>query len=84
MGKFYNDIYQVEQSGSGTSVTRNISTVPLNNVAAKNSVYLESKYPVSTGLAEIFAAHRGEPSPVELIQAIRGPKPQGGGNVTKP
>lgn len=80
MGKFYNDVYQVEQTGSGTAVQRKISTVPINNVAAKNSVYLDTNYPVSTGLAEIFAAHRGEPSPQEFIKFVRGtnvpaPKP---------
>jgi len=72
MGKFYNDVYQVEQSGSGNSVKRQISTVPINNVAAKNSVYLETNYPVSTGLAEIFAAHRGEKKPDEFIKFVRG------------
>ena len=72
MGKFYNDVYQVEQSGSGTAVQRKISTVPINNVAAKNSVYLDTNYPVSTGLAEIFAAHRREPSPTEFIKFVRG------------
>lgn len=75
MGKFYNDVYQVEQSGSGTSVQRKISTVPINNVAAKNSVYLEQAYPVSTGLAEIFASHRTEPKPQEFIDFVKNFKP---------
>lgn len=80
MGKFVNDIYIVEQTGSGTSVKRTINTVPVGNTSSKKSVFLEPSYSVETGLAEIFAALRGQPHPTELINAIRGtgasaPKP---------
>lgn len=67
MGKYFNDVYICRQSGSGTNVKRSISTVPMDNTSAKNSVWLEREYDVGSGLAEIFAAMRDEkPSPEVL------------------
>lgn len=78
MGKYFNDIYVVNQSGSGSYVKRTISTVPAEvmgaNVSAKNSVYLEHEYDISTGLLEIFTALRGQPYPADIINAIKGQK----------
>lgn len=71
MGKYFNDIFIVRQNGSGSSVNRTISTVPQDGVTAKNSVYMNREYPVSTGLAEIFAAIRNQPIPEDLIEACR-------------
>ncbi len=71
MGKYFNDQYIVRATGSGSAVQRVISTVPQEGVIAKNSVYLEREYPVSSGLAEIFAALRGQPKPTALIDALR-------------
>lgn len=71
MGKYFNDVYIAESAGFGSSVSRSIMTVPSNGVLAKNSVYLEKKYPVTTGLAEIFAAHRGETLPPDFLPALR-------------
>jgi hypothetical protein len=71
MGKYFNDQYIVRQTGSGSSVSREICTVPNDGVTAKNSVYLDRSYPVTYGLAEIFAALRGQPRPVELIEAVK-------------
>jgi hypothetical protein len=46
--------------------------VPSDGVLAKNSVYLDKSYPITTGLAEIFAAHRGETLPPDFLSALRG------------
>jgi len=70
MGKYFNDVYVVRSEGSGQSVRRTISTVPQDGVGAKHSVYLEPEYPVTYGLAEIFARLRNQPSPTELIEAF--------------
>lgn len=67
MGKFFNDVYIVTQSGSGSSVKRKITTTPTDNINAKNSTYLEREYTVTTGMAEIFAAHYGQPLDPSLV-----------------
>lgn len=74
MGKYFNDVYVVNSTGTGESVRRNISTVPLDGVMAKNSVFLDRTYPVTTGLAEIFSAIRGTPKPTDLLDAFK-PRP---------
>lgn len=71
MGKYFNDMFVVRNSGSGGSVQRNISTVPQDGVVAKNSVFMDREYPVSTGLASIFSAIRGKPAPLELLEATK-------------
>ena len=74
MGKFFNDVFIVSATGSGSSVRRTISTVPMTingvTIAAKNSVWLEKEYSLTTGLAEIFAALRGQPHPTELVNEL--------------
>ena len=71
MGKYFNDVFIVSSSGTGGAVQRTISTVPKDGVGAKNSVYMERDYPVTSGLAQIFAAIRGQPVPSELLDAVR-------------
>lgn len=75
MGKHVNNIFTCKQTGTGTFVKRIISTVPTEvsgaTVYAKNSVYLEPEYSVASGLAEIFAALRGQPHPTDLVNAIK-------------
>lgn len=71
MGKYFNDAYISQQNGSGQSVRRTISTVPQDGVGAKNSVFLDREYPVSTALAQIFAAIRGTPPPTDLLEATK-------------
>lgn len=71
MGKYFNDVFVSRSSGSGLSVSRTISTVPSDGVVAKNSVYLDREYPVSTALAEIFAALRSQPVPQDLLDAFK-------------
>jgi hypothetical protein len=71
MGKYFNDIYIARSTGTGASVTRTISTVSQDGVLAKNSVYLERDYPVTFGLAAIFAAIRGDAPPQDLIDACQ-------------
>lgn len=69
MGKYFNDVFVTSTSGSGMAVQRRISTVPTDGVMAKNSVWMEREYSVATGLAQIFAAIRGQPAPTELMEA---------------
>lgn len=76
MGKYFNDVFVVRASGSGSSVQRTISTVPQDGVIAKHSVYLERDYPVTTGLAQIVSALRGVPCPPDLLAAYAKPSPQ--------
>jgi hypothetical protein len=71
MGKYFNDAYIVRSQGTGPNVRRTISTVPQDGVIAKNSTYLEREYPVTTGLAEIFAALRNQTPPNDLLEACR-------------
>jgi hypothetical protein len=71
MGKYFNDAYIVRSEGMGRNVRRTISTVPQDNVIAKNSVYLERENPVTTGLAEIFAALRHQEPPKDLLEAYK-------------
>ena len=72
MGKYFNDVYIVKADGSGSSVRRNICTVPQEGVVAKHSVYLEREYPITYGLAEIFARIRDQALPNDLIEACKG------------
>jgi|SRR5579864_930571 len=71
VGKKFNDQFIVRRTGSSASAERRIYTVPTDNTDAKNSVWLEPSYPLSTGLAEIFAALRYQDPPEDLIKAIR-------------
>lgn len=71
MGKYFNDVFISRSEGSGLAVRRTISTVPSDGVVAKNSVWLDREYPVTTGLAEIFAALRAQPVPTDLLAAFK-------------
>jgi hypothetical protein len=74
LGKKWNDQFIVKRTGNSASAERRIYTVPTDNTDAKNSVWLEESYPLSTGLAEIFAALRYQDPPTEFIEEIRGSK----------
>lgn len=78
VGKWFNNVFIIEQSGSGLTEKHEISTVTLKNIAAKNSLpgLLKSRYPIETGLAEIFATLRNEPKPLDLIEACSKMKPK--------
>jgi hypothetical protein len=86
IGKKFNDVFIVKREGSGaTGIKRKIYSVPTDNTNAKNSVWLEPSYDLSTGLAEIFAALRYLDPPNDLIEAIRGketPSSNGAAEVT--
>lgn len=71
MGKYFNDVFIVRSTGTGASVSRNISTVPQDGVIGKNSVFMDREYSVTTGLAQIFAAIRGSAPPTELLEACK-------------
>lgn len=81
IGKKFNDVFIVKSETIGGSVRRQIHSIPVDNTNAKNSVWLENSYPLSTGLAEIFSALRYLDPPLDLIESIRGKKsPNGTGN----
>lgn len=69
MGKYFNDVFIAKSEGTGMSVRRTISTVPSDGVTAKNSVYMDREYPVANGLAQIFAAIRGQTIDPDLLLA---------------
>jgi hypothetical protein len=71
MGKYFNDTFIARSTGTGNNVRRTISTVPQDGVLAKNSVFLDREYPTSYALAEIFAAIRGAPRPLDLLEACK-------------
>lgn len=75
IGKYFNNVLYTSMSGSGASVRREIWTVPREGVRVKNSAAatLKPSYNVETALAEIFAALRGEPEPLDLIKACGRP-----------
>jgi hypothetical protein len=75
MGKHFNDVFVVRSAGSGMAVRRTISTVPTEGVVAKHSVYLEREYPITTGLAQIFAAMHEKPPPTDLLDAFGASSP---------
>jgi hypothetical protein len=74
IGKYFNDVYSIDMEGTGVNVRRKIQTLPKHGIKSKASVYLDREYDVSSGLAEIFAAQRGEAPPTDLIEALK-PKP---------
>jgi len=76
IGKKFNDQFIVKQDGDGNRGTRRIYTVPTDNVGAKNSVYLEPSYDLTSGLAEIFCALQYKDPPTDLINAMK-PKSEG-------
>lgn len=73
MGKYFNDVFIVRSTGTGSNVRRTISTGPQDGVIAKHSVYMERDYNITTGLAEIFSAIRGEEAPKDLMDASKAP-----------
>lgn len=76
IGKYFNDMFTVNATGSGENVRRMIYTVPRDGVMAKNSVHLEKEYPVTYGLASIFASLRGQTQPQDIIDACKAPEPK--------
>lgn len=62
IGRFFNSILLVDIEGIGQSARRIIRTVPHGNIGLKNSApgIVRATYPIATGLAEYFAAVRGE------------------------
>jgi hypothetical protein len=73
IGKWFNNVLIIDQTGSGPTEKHEISTVPIRNIAAKNSLpgVLKKRYSIETGLAEIFCALRGEKPPLELIERCK-------------
>lgn len=63
IGRYFNTALFVEVSGSGASAKRKISTQPRGIIDLKNTAPFRVKpeYDITHGLAEYFAAVRGEP-----------------------
>lgn len=78
VGKYFNSTLLIDQTGSGQSAKHEICTVPMKGVSVKNANPggLKAKYSIESGLAEIFAALRGEPEPKELMEMCLKSKPQ--------
>lgn len=78
IGKWFNNVLIIEKSGSGVTTKSEIITVPSKSIAAKSSFpgLLKSRYPIETGMAEIFSTLRGEPKPLELIAACEKMRPK--------
>ena len=70
IGIRFNDLFAVEQKGSGNNVTRRISTIPISNTSTKTSTAFESEYDVSTGMAEIFATYKNTQLPDDFLSAL--------------
>jgi len=62
IGRYFNAVLLADIVGSGQSSRRIIRTVPHENIGLKNPApgIVKSEYPLATGLAEYFAAVRGE------------------------
>ncbi len=62
VGRFFNSVLMVDMIGTGEHARRQIVTVPTGNIGLKNSApgLVKAKYSLETGLAEYFAALRGE------------------------
>jgi len=73
IGSYFGDVFVARQSGSGVSTSREISTVSTDGVLCKNSAFMNAKYSIRSGLAEIFAALRHQPEPLDLIAACGKP-----------
>lgn len=74
IGKKFNDVFIVKRDGNGANVSRKIYSVPTDNTNAKNSVWLEPSYALSTGLGEIFCALQYKDVPEDFISVIQGKK----------
>jgi len=75
--KYWNDSFIVHRRGSSATAERRIYTRPIDNTDAKNSVWLEESYPLSTGLAEILYALQYKTLPEDFLSSLRG-KDNGG------
>jgi len=74
IGRFFNDQIFAKIEGN----RRRIYTVPTSAVSTKASNFLEPSYDISTGMAEIFAALKNQPPPMELIEAVKKHNQKGG------
>lgn len=65
IGRYFNGVVMAEIEGSGQSARRLIRTVPHLNIGLKNPApgSVKPSYPLATGLADYFAAVRGQPNP---------------------
>jgi hypothetical protein len=73
MGKYFNNVLLARTSGSGASTKREIHTLPQDGILVKNTMpgIVAGKYPIESGLAEIFAALKGQAPPQDLLDAIK-------------
>jgi hypothetical protein len=78
-GSFFNDGFVMQCTGVGRHVRRSLCTTPITidnvTVGAKNSVWLEPEYNITTGLGQIFAALRYQPPPADFVNYCNTWKP---------
>ncbi len=78
IGRRWNDTLIMRRTGNSGNAEWRIHAEPVDNTDAKHSVWLEPSYPISTGLAEIFAALQFKELPEDFISSIRGKEPERG------
>lgn len=74
IGRYFNGVIMVDIIGSGQSARRVFRTVPHENIGLKNPApgRIPTEMPLETGLAEYFAAVRGETlAPEVKVQALK-------------
>jgi len=61
IGRYFNTILLSKSEGQGPATPRFIHTAPINQIELKNPApfALQAKYPIATGLADIFKSIRG-------------------------
>lgn len=69
IGRYFNAVLMVDIVGTGQSARRVIRTVPHDNIGLKNPApgSVKPEYPLASGLAEYFAAVRGEKPKLKVV-----------------
>lgn len=77
IGAYFNNVLEMKITGNGANQIRRYNTTPSGAIAVKTSAPfgLAESYPISTGLADIFAAIRGTTPTKQAKQATQLAKP---------
>ena len=70
IGKYFNNVFCIRASGSGSSVERKIWTVPVDRIVCKRSGWLKDTYDTRTGMGEIFAQLSGKTLPDDFLSEL--------------
>lgn len=70
IGRFFNNVFLVRNTGTGPASKREIWTSPIDWVDLKaESLELKSHYPLATGMADIFKSIRGKTPVIGAVPA---------------